>query len=376
MVELAVTEARLPLGGSDPDLVCVFVCGMDPETSGHALELAAKASGARTVIGCAADGVLGAGQAVEGLPAVSVWAAEAPDVRLRAFHLEVIRTETAMTVIGMPEVADATAGVLLVDPWTFPVDGFVSRTNETMPGLPLVGGVATGLTGAGGTRLMEDGRVDSRGAVGVLLSGAASVRTVVSQGCRPVGPTMTVTSADGNLLIGLAGRPALAKLREVVAGLELEDQARASAGLQLGVAMDEYADEHGQGDFLVRGLVGVDETREAIAIGDVVEVGRTVRFHVRDGEAASGDLLASLARFRADSDVDAAGALLFSCNNRGEAMFGAADHDVLTVRAGLATRRVGGFFANGEIGPVAGRNHLHAFTASMLVLGTPAEQTR
>ena len=50
-----------------------------------------------------------------------------------------------------------------------------------------------------------------------------------------------------------------------------------------------------------------------------------------------------------------------------------ADHDVLTVRAGLGTRRVGGFFANGEIGPVGGRNHLHAFTASMLVLGYPAE---
>lgn len=372
-VELAVTEAKLPLAGTEPDLACVFVCGMDPDTAGHALELAAKATGAAHVIGCAADGVLGAGQAAEGLPAVSVWTAAGTDLRLRTFHLEVMRTDTAMTVVGMPEMGDASAGLLIVDPWSFPVDGFVSRSNDTLPGLPLVGGVATGLSGPGGTRLMVDGHVVSRGAVGVLLSGAASVRTVVSQGCRPVGPTMTVTAADGNLLLGLAGRPALQKLREVVAGLEPEDQARASAGLQLGIAMDEYADEHHQGDFLVRGLVGVDESRDAVAIGDVVEVGRTVRFHVRDAEAASADLRSTLVRFRSTADLDAEGALLFSCTNRGEGMFGAADHDVLTARAGLATRRVGGFFANGEIGPVAGRNHLHAFTASMLVLGTPSD---
>ncbi len=347
--------------------------GLEPDAAGRALADAAEVIGANTVIGCSADGVVGAGQAVEGRPAVSVWLAAAPELRLRSFHLEVIRTDTAMTVVGMPEVGDATAGMLVVDPWTFPVDGFVSRSNETLPGLPLVGGAATGLSGPQGTRLLVDGTVFHRGAVGLLLTGPASVQTLVSQGCRPVGPTMTVTAAEGNLLLGLAGRPALLKLREVLAGLDPEDQLRAATGLQLGIAMDEYADERGQGDYLVRGLVGVDDSRSAVAVGDVVEVGRSVRFHVRDAESASADLLGSLARFRAQADLDAAGALLFSCTNRGEGMFGSADHDVLTVRAGLGTRRVGGFFANGEIGPVAGRNHVHAFTASMLVLGSPPE---
>ena len=236
-----------------------------------------------------------------------------------------------------------------------------------------MGGVATGLSGPGGTRLLVDGRVVTRGAVGLMLSGDVSISTLVSQGCRPVGPTMTVTAAEGNLLLTLAGRPALDKLREVVGSLEPDDQLRAASGLQLGIAMDEYVEEHGQGDFLIRGLVGADDARGAVAVGDVVEVGRTVRFHVRDAESASSDLLGSLARFRAGHDLDASGALLFSGNSRGEAMFGAADHDVLTARAGLGTRRVGGFFANGEIGPVGGRNHLHSFTASMLVLGAPAE---
>ena len=38
-----------------------------------------------------------------------------------------------------------------------------------------------------------------------------------------------------------------------------DDQLRAASGLQLGIAMDEYVEEHGQGDFLIRGLVGADD---------------------------------------------------------------------------------------------------------------------
>ena len=135
--------------------------------------------------------------------------------------------------------------------------------------------------------------------------------------------------------------------------------------------MDEYAEEHGQGDFLVRGLVGADDERGAVAVGDVVEVGRTVRFHVRDADAADADL-ACPQRFRDAEGVDAAGALLFSCNGRGAPCSGTRRHDVLAVREALGTRRVGGFFATGEIGPVGGRNHLHGLSASMLVVGDPS----
>jgi small ligand-binding sensory domain FIST len=62
----------------------------------------------------------------------------------------------------------------------------VRQANDTLPGLPIVGGMAAGPTGAGSTRLWLDGRAVDRGAVGVLLSGVA-VHTVVSQGCRPSG---------------------------------------------------------------------------------------------------------------------------------------------------------------------------------------------
>lgn len=364
--EQATASALETLGGRAPDLLCVFATG-PPDQVQEAFLHAVRVSAAATSIGCTAGGVIGGARGLEGQPAVSVFAAVLPDVRVRSFHLEVMRAEAGAAVVGMPEHDADEVAVLLADPYSFPADGFVSQANVALPGLPVVGGLASGLLGAGSTRLLVDGRVVDRGAVGVLLQGAG-VRTIVSQGCRPVGPAMTVTSASGNVVRELAGVPALQRIERLVAELPPGDQALASTGLQLGIAMDEYAEDH---EFLVRAIVGADRDSGGIVVGDLVEVGRTVRLQVRDADAADADLRALLAGYRRDTrDAPAGGALLFSCNGRGEQLFGSAhggaDHDPALVRRELAALGVAGFFAGGELGPVAGRNHLHGFTASVL----------
>ncbi len=360
--------ARGPLGSLDPDLAFVFVSGDDPGETAAALTRASSVLRSRTVIGCSASGVIGDSQGVEATSAVSVWAAVLPAVRVRAFHLEVIRTPAGMAVLGLPEAHDADeVAVVLADPYSFPADGFVEQANDVLA-LPLVGGMATGPRGPGSTRLLLDNRVVDRGAVGVVLGGQVGARAMVSQGCRPVGPPMTVTASEGNLLLGLAGKPALEKLEQVVASLPAEDQALATGGLQIGVAIDEYADDHDRGDFLVRGILGIDRARNGVAIGDLVQVGRTVRFQVRDAASADDDLRATLVALRREFAL-VEGALLVSCNGRGSKLFTSSDHDVLAIRQGLSTSGVAGFFAGGEIGPVGGRNHLHGFSAAVLVFG-------
>jgi small ligand-binding sensory domain FIST len=370
--ELAATDA---LGRLDapPDLAVVFVCGSDPDDTEVALLRASELCGAATTVGAtSAAGVLGGGRGVEQTNAVSVWAACVPDVSMRAFHLETMRTSESLAVLGLPERrAGDDSTLLLADPYSFPADGFVTRSNDTLPGLPLVGGLATGARGAGSTRLLLDQHVVDRGAVGVQLASDGAVRTMVSQGCRPIGPAMTVTAAQGNRLLELAGVPALTKLEDIVRRLGPDDQALITTGLQVGIAMDEYADDYGPGDFLVRGLVGVEQESDALVVGDLVEVGQTVQLQVRDAASAHDDLVRRLARLRAESEPDAeSGALLFSCNGRGAGFFGRSDHDVAAVREGLDLGGVAGFFAAGEIGPVAGRNHVHALSASLLVLAT------
>ncbi|HZG96545.1 MAG TPA: FIST N-terminal domain-containing protein [Mycobacteriales bacterium] len=368
----AVGQALAPLDGRTPDLVCVFVSAIDPDDVTAVAERVAGLTGAGTVIGCSAGGVIGAGRGLEHTEAVSVWAAVLPGAHIRSFHLEVMRVDDGLAVVGLPERhPDDSACVLLADPFSFPVDTFVEGINEKMPGLPIVGGVAGGVHGSGSTRLILGGRTVDRGAVGIFLGGTVGARPVVSQGCRPIGPTMVVTAADRNVLLELAGVPAMTRLDQIIRSLPPEDQALASAGLQIGVAMDEYADEHQSGDFLIRAVLGFVPDQAGVAVGDVIEVGRTVAFQVRDAQAADADLRERLTAFRVSSGLDDVdGALLFSCNGRGEHLFTSADHDVLALREHLSTTPVAGFFAGGEIGPVGGRNHLHGFTASILAFGS------
>ena len=357
----AVEQALDGLGGP-PDLAVVSVSATDPGSAVAAGELAESLLGARAVIGCTAEGVLGAGRAVEGPGAVSVFVAQLPGVHLRTFHLEVLPSDAGVAVVGLPErVGDDEVALLLSDPWSFPVDGFVARAAAALPGLPFLGGVASGGQGPGSTRLWVDGRTVDRGAVGVLLAGSGA-RALVSQGCRPIGPAMTVTSAAGNVVRSLAGVPAVEKVREVLSGLPPAEQALASAGVQLGITADEYADD---ADYLVRAVLGTEPETGGLVVGELIQVGQTVRLQVRDADVAHESLRELLA-----GAPPAEGALLFSCSGRGAHLFGptygGAGHDGDVVRAGLGAQAVAGFFAGGEVGPAAGRTSLHTFAAAVL----------
>jgi small ligand-binding sensory domain FIST len=369
--ERAVGQALSRLSG-EADLVCFFICGDDPDDVARAGERAMRLAPEAHVIGCSATGVIGDGQGVELTSAVSAWAATLDGAELTTFALETLTAEDRFVVVGLPErTSDDHVAILLVDPYTFPTDAFVERSADVLGNLPLIGGLANGIRGRGSVRLFADGEIYTEGAIGVLLSGSVRVSTVVSQGCRPIGPTMVVTRSEENLLLELAGQPALARLEDIVSELDEDDRELVAAGLQIGVAMDEYAERHERGDFLIRGVIGIDPEREAVAIGDVVDVGRTVRFHVRDAATADEDLYDLLDAHREElGRID--GALLFSCNGRGSAMFGTADHDPVALRDTLGPIGVAGFFAAGEVGPVGGQNHVHGFTASVLIFSAPS----
>ena len=187
--------------------------------------------------------------------------------------------------------------LLLADPFSFPTDLFLKRLSETMPGTPVLGGMASGSNVADENRFVLDGTVVAEGAVAVELSGPLRVRSIVSQGCRPIGPTMIVTKVDQNVIRELGRRPALEVVREVFANLPEEDQERVQQGLHIGRVINEYQEKFQRGDFLVRNVIGSDEAG-GIAITDVVRVGQTVQFHVRDAETADEDLRSLLSNER------------------------------------------------------------------------------
>jgi small ligand-binding sensory domain FIST len=178
---------------------------------------------------------------------------------------------------------------------------------------------------------------------------------------------MVITAAEGNEVQELASKPALERIKEAIADLSPYEKLLAAQGLLVGIVIDENQPEYGRGDFLVRGLVGVDEEGGTITVGEKVRVGQTVRLHVRDGDSADEDLRDALERQRRELPGPPAGALIFTCNGRGSHMFGAPDHDAAALDEAFAGAPAAGFFCAGEIGPVGDRNFLHGFTATVAV---------
>jgi small ligand-binding sensory domain FIST len=190
----------------------------------------------------------------------------------------------------------------------------------------------------------------------------------VSQGATPIGPELTITSADGNVIDELAGRPALVTLRETIEALPAEELAMVQGGLLVGIVVDSNKPEYVQGDFLVRGLVGADPATGKVAVAADVHPGQVVRLHARDAESADRDLREALQiRMDALGGRAPAGALLFACNGRGRDMFSGPNHDADAVAETLLGAPAAGFFAAGEIGPVGGEHFLHSFTATVAV---------
>jgi len=317
------------------------------------------------MIGGAAASVVGTGREVEEGPAVSLWAARVGPlvpVALRAGR----GTDGEWDYPGWPTTLAfaPTALVLVADPFTFPSPDFLGWVGTRHPGLPVIGGNASAGSRPGVNRLVTGSRTVSEGAVGVLLGAGVSVETVLSQGARPYGRPLTVTRAERNIVHEVAGRPALEVLvAQITDDLGSVDVAGLEAnGFHLGRQIDEHLELAGPGDFLVRSVTGVDHASGAIAVDDRMPVGCTVRFHVRDADAAGRDLRASLAGHGAD------GVLLFTCDGRGTRFFDEPDHDTSALAEALGPVPVGGCFAAGEFGPVGGTSFLHTFTASMALL--------
>ena len=340
--------------GPSPDLAVLFTSASHREAISEVADAINQVLAPSALVGATAVSVIGGPTEVEERPALSLWAAAQCPAQL--VRLEAVRGPDGWAVGGMPVDAEGTL-LVIPDPFTFPSEALL----QAGPAITVVGGLASAASRPGGNRLVLGRQVYTDGAVGVLLDPRVQVRTVVSQGCRPIGQPFTVTSSEGNIVSEMGGRSAVDRLRETLLALDEDDRALVAKGLHIGIVIDEHKSEFHRGDFLIRGLIGADEQTGALAVGESVEVGTTVQFQVRDAATADEDLRELMA------DASAGSALVFTCNGRGTNLFGGPNHDAAVVHEALKRAPVAGMFCAGELGPISGHNFLHGFTASVVL---------
>jgi small ligand-binding sensory domain FIST len=360
-------EALASLGTVAPTFGALFATPHYVTRAKELLAAVRAVTGEMPLVGCIAESVIGGAREIETDPAVCLWLTEGTGP-VETFSMEYLQGSTGGVFAGHHFESGGGLHMLICDPFSFPAGDLLEHLNANVPGAQVIGGMASEGAEQRRSHLFLDDQVLLKGAVGARFAGA-QVDLLVSQGCRPIGDPFTVTSAEGNVMRELGGRPPYQRLQELVGELpERDHQLLANGGLHMGVVIDEYRSEQRHGDFLVRGVMGADPETGAIVVSGDIDVGQTVQFHVRDAESADEDLRAALEREVASlSGQSPAAALLFTCVGRGSQLFQAPDHDAGLMAKFLGEVPMAGCFCAGELGPIGGKNFLHSFTASIAI---------
>ncbi|MEQ8496805.1 MAG: FIST N-terminal domain-containing protein, partial [Gammaproteobacteria bacterium] len=317
--DAAIEELAASVGTSlaaPPHLVFLFASGHHRiafDRLGRGLR--ARLGGAR-VVGCSATGVIGGAQEVEQEPAIAITAACLPDVAIDCWRVEAddLRPGTAHSE-RLARLAASRAGpaqlLVLADPFSFPTERLLRALEHAFDASVVCGGLASGGGAPGECALFLDERLCYTGALVLALDGDIEMLTAVAQGCRPIGEPLFVSACDGNKLVTLDGRRPWDVLNDLFAAASAHDRELMQHSLFLGLAMRAGETRYGQGDFLIRNVLGGDADSGALRVGANLHENQVVQFHLRDANTSAEDLERTLAGLAtALGPAPAAGGLL------------------------------------------------------------------
>ena len=324
------------------------------------------------LVGCSGAGLIGTGKEAEDHPGFSLLLLSLPQTKLHVAEFSLADLDQATGPdfwrARVGKGAEAVSGWAVFthpNPLRFDTERWLAEWNRAFPGIPVLGGLASG--GEENIVVCHDGRAIAGGAIALGFSGGVSLRTLVSQGCRPIGEPLTITGVkQQNLLLSLGSKPAYSVLNAVFNGLTKNEKDRARNNLFAGLAMSEYVEEYKRGDFLIRNILGADPDAGAVAIGSPLRVGQTLQYQLRDRDSADEDLRELCCTLEQDGARPFA-SLLFACGGRGQGLFNVPDHDAGVLAEIFGPHASAGFFCNGEIGPVGKQNFMHSYTASAVL---------
>ncbi len=367
-------DLREELGGVAPTMLAAFVGSAHEQHYVRLHHMLREAFPDATLVGCSAGGTVGSGRELEEGAGFAVTAAALPGVHTKSFHIESDRVPKAEAAdlwqqsVGLPEDAEEPSFIVLPDPFTGLGRHVVRGLDQNFEGSTVIGGLASGMQEAGEGALFADGDVHASGTVGLALWGNVRLEPVVAQGCRPIGTPMFVTRGHDNVIAEIDGQSPARVLQDLYEQLSDDDQSKLRHSLFVGMVMQDRQQVYGHGDFLIRNIVGLDGDTGALAIGADVQPNTVIQFHLRDAETSAADLRTLLTQSAGQHETPPAGAFMFSCLGRGQGLYGTPDHDVGLVRSVFDDLPVGGFFCNGEIGPVQSTTHLHGYTTVLGLL--------
>ena len=368
--------ARRALAAAKSDvvqLVMVFAgTRHDDDEYAGVLSAVSRTIPGATVIGCSATGVLTGAEELENATAVAVLALGGQPLPT-PIHIAGVRGEPrqagvrlgreAMKVLG----GDPTGGAIavFVDPAELDAADFVAGIADVAPDLIITGAGASG--GESGCRVFWQGAAEADACVALVFPRDLHPSLGMTQGCQAVGDPLTITAAEGNLILEIDGRPAIEALERALSNPRHPGLRQMSKHLLAGIG---ELGTGGRSDYVVRPFAIADNDRPALAVAEPVRAGQTICFTLRDAIGAREDMKAMLdEQAEARHEKTPKFGFYFNCAGRGSALYGQAGLDPELIQRRFGPLPLAGIESSFEIAPTCGRPRIHMFTGVLLLAG-------
>ena len=354
----------------------VFVSPILADQTEEIVDILRNALGIPTLGGCVSSGAIVDDSEYESFEGMTLALYHLPGARIQelAFTAEMVKDGLRDSSEGFwrrrfePGAEGITSWLAFAEPLSFGVEDWINSWQKDFPGVPVYGGLSFFQPPNDvGAVICNDQIIGSGGAI-FGFGGGIKIHGLVAQGCTPVGESWTVTKAQENVLERIGNRPAVQILEETIEGMSDELRTRSQGVVFVGIAVDEYQDDFGRGDFLVRNLLSVDRSKGHLVVGAYPRVGQTMQFQIRDSESASEEIKDLVARAKKELEGKRVfGACMSNCLGRGMSLFETPHHDAILMKRLVGEQAAAGFFGNGEFGPVGKSNFVHGYTSSIAV---------
>ena len=328
----AVTQAMQAADISIASSVLLFLTSEFARDPVPALRAAAKAASCTQVMGCSAPGIF----------TEQDWIIDAPAAAAMVFSGN----------ISLQAVSKDDPAQLLI---ALAAPNAMNLTWMTAPGLRF-GGVSGDAMGQGPFSVWQNGKGSVTGHCEAALVGVDAA-VAATHGLRILSAPKVVTSVNGHDLQSLAGKPALKVLQKYWGGDELIPLHRLMA------VFADTAEAIDRGDYRLAMLVSGNESDDSVTIAKRVEAGQVLCWAIREAEAARLDLHETAVRLSRQLPAKPDFGLLFSCLGRGPYLYEGVDIDLSLLRQEFPNMPLIGFYGNGEIAPIDGKNELLQYSA-------------
>ena len=337
----AVESAMLKANIHAPSSVLLFLTSEFAADPQSAIKAAAKAASCTQIIGCSATGIF----------TEEDWVIDSPAAAVMVF-----------SDLNFGHASDNMNDLLL----TLTAPNAINTTWLNSSGLnnagSRFGGVSGDALGQGQFSVWQNGKGNTQGYCEVTLANTHAA-VAASHGLQLISSPRRVTKADGNDLLSLANLPALSTLfsacKKQYVAIDNDD----IPYHQLIAVYANKASAIERGEYNLASLIIANHDKDSITLTKPLKEGDWLSWAIRDVDAAQIDIVKTASILKRQLDVEPEFALLFSCLGRGPFFYNGSDQDLALIKTLFPDLPIIGFYGNGEIAPIAGKNELLQYSA-------------